>query len=269
MNFKTIAVLLSLLFISSCVSRKSSKESELNILQNIDQITKEASLNSQAHSTIQPGDQLIINVTAKDMAVVSMFNRNYVATDLVQENASTNVPTRGQAAVSGPSYIVDGAGDITFPLLGNINTNNKTIAQLKSELTQKVSAYVINPNISVRLANFRVTVLGEVTKQGEYTVVNGEGTILNAIGLAGGLTVYGDRSNVLLIRNVDGVLSKEKINLKDASFFESPYYLLRQGDVIYIPSNQTQEKIAKLNPNTPLYISAAGIVVTILALIFR
>lgn len=90
------------------------------------------------------------------------------------------------------------------------------------------------------------------------------------LGLAGDLTIYGKRDNVLVVRNVDGNITKERVNLSDANFFNSPYFYLKQGDVIYVSANETREKTSRLDPNAGIYISVASkVVVTILALVFK
>lgn len=272
MKFKLSFPILAfvLVFMSSCTSWRKSQKDDLNYMQNIEQVALNAAAANGKNNTIQPGDQLVIFVTAKDPKVAVPFNQNFSTSDIVQPTtANSNTPTSGQVSFSGPTYIVDPEGLISFPYLGAVSTSGKTMVQLRDELVEKISRYIISPSVNIRLANFRVTVLGEVNRQGDYVIPNGQGNILNALGLAGDLTMYGRRDNILVVRNTDGVISKELVNIKDANFINSPYYNLKQGDVIYVAANQTKEKTARLDPNTPIFISVAGIVVTILALIFR
>jgi len=238
-------------------------------MQNAEQIATEAALKN-SNSTIQVGDQLVIIITAKDMQVVKPFNQNYSTGEIAQSSIpGGNVPTRGQETVSGPTYMVDFDGNIDFPILGKINTTGKTLIDFKDELRNRLTKYIINPSVNLRIANYKVTVLGEVNKPGQYTIPDGQTTLLNALGLAGDLTMYGKRDDVLLIRTENGIVSKERINLMDVNFVNSPYYQLKQGDVVYVSANQTKDKTSRLDPNTPIYISAAGIIVTILALVFK
>ncbi|HAH60283.1 MAG TPA: sugar transporter, partial [Bacteroidales bacterium] len=104
-------------------------------------------------------------------------------------------------------------------------------------------------------------VLGQVTRPGQYTIPEGQTTLLNAIGLAGDLTIYGKRDDILMVRNENGTITKERINLMDANFINSPYFQLKQGDVIYVSANQTKEKISRQDPNTNLYLAIAGTVI--------
>lgn len=261
------AVLCILLTLVSCRTRH--RDSELNYLQNIEQIATEASVKNSV-STIQPGDQLVILVSAKDLDVVKPFNQNYSSGEVIQNaQAGGNMPSAGQTVIAGPTYTVDSDGSIDFPIIGSLATTGKTMEQFKHELRDRITRYIINPTVSMRLANYKVTVLGEVARPGQYLIPDGQSTILNALGLAGDLTMYGKRDDVLLVRSVNGEITKERIDLTDAAFISSPYFHLKQGDVIYISANKTKEKTARLDPNAGLYIGVASIVVTILALVFK
>ena len=271
-NFKKtmkgkILVILSAFIIVSCKTNPNAKN-DLNYLQNIEKVAIESSAKNSAN-TVQKGDQLVILITAKDMDVVKPFNQNYSSSELVQTNslAGGNTPNQGVTTISGPTYIVDTNGNIDFPILGIINTEGKTLVDLKEELREKMKKYVINPTINIRLANFKVTVLGEVNRQGDYTISNGQGTILNALGMAGDLTMYGKREDVLVIRTENGQVIHGKVNLQDADLINSPYYYLKQGDAIIVPANNTKDLQAKQNPNTGLYLTAASIAITAVAVV--
>lgn len=271
MTYRYFSFLAMLVFLVSCKTREKEKASELNYMQNIEQIAIDASVNHYKNNTIQPGDQLAIYIMAKDPRVVAPFNQNYASSDVIQGNANggSNTPSLGQGSITGPMYLVDPDGNISLPYLGVISTTGKNITELRNELKEKVSRYVIDPSVSIQLANFRVTVLGEVNRQGDYLLPNGKGTIMNALGLAGDLTMYGTRNNVLIVRNENGNITKGYVNLTDANLINSPFYNLKQNDVIIVSANDTKEKTSRLDPNMPMYLSVAGIVVTILTLIFR
>lgn len=262
-----ILIILSALIIVSCRTNPNAKN-DLNYMQNIEQVAVENSMRNSS-STIQPGDQLVILITAKDMDVVKPFNQNYSSSEMIQTNAmaSGNTPNQGVSSIQGPTYIVDTNGKIDFPILGILDTNGKTLVELKEELREKMLKYVINPTISIRLTNFKVTVLGEVNRQGDYTVANGQATIWNALGMAGDLTMYGKRNDVLVVRTENGVVSHGKVNLQDASLINSPYYNLKQGDAIIVSTNNSKDIQAKQNPNTGLYLTAASIAITAAAVV--
>lgn len=262
--------ILAICFVYLLVSCKTNPQAhnDLNYMQNIEKVAIEASTKN-SNSTIQVGDQLIILITAKDMDVVKSFNQNYSSSELIQTNnlAGGNTPNQGMTTISGPTYIVDSKGNIDFPVLGEINTTGKTLVEFKDELRDKMTRYVINPTVNVRLGNFKITVLGEVNRQGDYTIANGQATILNALGLAGDLTMYGRREDVLVIRTENGTIVHGKVNLQDANLINSPYYNLKQGDAIIVSSNNTRDIAAKQNPNTGLYLTAASIAITAVAVV--
>jgi len=266
MKGKTLVVISAFLLISCKTNQKA--HNDLNYMQNIEQVAVDASAKN-SNNTIQVGDQLVILVTAKDMDVVKPFNQNYSSSDVVQNNANAggNMQSQGTTSITGPTYIVDSQGNIDFPTLGQIDTKGKTLVQFKDELREKIKRFVIDPTISVRLANFKITVLGEVNRQGDYIVANGQATILNALGLAGDLTMYGRRDDILVIRTEDGQVTHGKINLQDANSINSPFYYLKQGDAIIIPANKTKDLSAKQNPNTGIYLTAASIAITAVAVV--
>ncbi|MGN7864972.1 polysaccharide biosynthesis/export family protein [Chryseobacterium sp. 22458] len=266
MKGKILAISLALMLVSCKVNQ--SKPNDLNYMQNIEKVAIAAS-EKNSKSTIQSGDQLIIMITAKDMDVVKPFNQNYSSSELVQTNtlAGSNMPNQGTTILSGPTYIVDSNGNIDFPVLGKLNTSDKTLVDFKDEVREKLTQYIINPTVNVRLANFKVTILGEVNRQGDYTLANGQGTILNALGLAGDLTSYGKREDVLVIRTENGNITHGRINLQDANLINSPYYNLKQGDAIIVSSNNTKDVIAKQNPNTGLILTGISIAVTAIAVV--
>lgn len=266
MKGKILAVSLVFLLVSCKVNPNA--HNDLNYMQNINQIATDSSAKN-SNNTIQTGDQLVILITAKDMDVVKPFNQNYSSSEIIQGNitAAGNTPTQGNISVAGPTYIVDANGNIDFPILGSLNTSNKTLLEFKNDLRDRMTKYVISPTVNVRLANFKVTVLGEVNRQGDYTIANGQGTILNALGLAGDLTMYGKRDDVLVIRTENGIVSHGKVNLHDANLINSPYYNLKQGDAIIVSSTNVRDITSKQNPNTAIYLTAASVVVTALAVV--
>jgi polysaccharide export outer membrane protein len=263
-NIFILLINLVFIFLNSCTSQK-----KLDYLQNIENVALEASTKN-AISTIQPNDQLVIMITAKDMDVVKPFNQNFSSGQILQySTASNNMPTQNQTSTSGPTYIVDTQGNIDFPVIGKINTENKTTEELRDILKKEISKYVVNPQVSVKNTNYKITVLGEVNRPGTYNIPEAQTTVLEVLGLAGDLTIYGNREGILVLRNIDGTMTKERLDLTKADFINSPYFYLKQNDVIIVSPNETKQKTSRLDPNAGIYISVASIVVTILALIFK
>ena len=235
----------TLLIFISCKTKDTANK--LNYMQKVEEISTNTALTET--STIQVGDQLKIFVTAQNMEVVRPFNQNYYNNQL-----PTSVSTPNAEKV----YLVDSQGNITFPVIGEVHTTGKTLEEVKILLHSKISNYIKNPTVSVILANFKITILGEVSRPGQYSIPEAQTTLLNAIGIAGDLTMYAKRDDILLVRNEDGKITKERINLMENDFINSPFFTLKQGDVIYVSSNKTREKISKQDPNTGVYIAIAG-----------
>jgi polysaccharide export outer membrane protein len=257
---------LSIIFMASlfCLLFSCKVKDDIDYMKNIENVAIKTS-NRTYTSTIQPSDQLVITILAKDNEVAKPFNRDYYSTDMSQ---LSGMPSR--SSTTEPSYIVDSKGNIDFPILGTLNTTDKTIDQFKDELKEKLSKYIKNPGVNIKTTNYKVTVLGEVNKSGTYSIPDGQPTtILNVLGLAGDLTIYGQRKNILVVRNVDGATTKEYIDLTDAGFINSPYYYVKQNDVIYVSPNKARKSASSYGPQTGIWISVASVLIGVLALIFR
>ncbi len=263
---------LSIIFVASlfCIIFSCKVKEDIDYMKNIEQTAINKSIQTSTF-TIQPGDQLMISVTAKDNDVVKPFNQNYSSSDISQFSlSSTNLPVQGQSSVSGPSYLVDSKGNIQYPIIGELNTSGKTIEQFRDILKERLKQYIKEPGVNVRNTNFKVTVLGEVNKTGTYLIPDGQSmTILGILGMAGDLTIYGQRKNILVIRNIDGSTSKEYIDITNAEFINSPYYYVKQNDVIYVSPNDTRKNSSGYGPQAGILISIASVAVGLLALLFR
>ncbi|MGV4414275.1 polysaccharide biosynthesis/export family protein [Chryseobacterium sp. T1] len=260
-------VLGTILSLASCTTKDN-----INYMRSVDneiasQVASQSSIN-----TIQPGDQLVITVIAKDDDVVRPFNKNYSSTEGTQySQPNSNQPTQAQTKASyEPTYIVGSDNNIDFPVIGTIDTKGKTIEQLKEDLKAKISKYVINPTVNIRSNNFKVTILGEVTKPGHIIMPEGQAvTLLAALGMAGDLTIYGERDKVMIIRNVDGQITQQYVDLRSNDFVKSPYYYLKQNDTIVVSANKAKRNSSWFGPQTGIWISVASIIVTILALVLK
>ena len=201
------------------------------------------------------------------MDVVTPFNQNAIPTEsIVNTLPSSNLQVRGNNSAI-PTYIVKADGTIDFPILGSLDTKEKTVEQFSNYIKQRMKKYVIKPVVvNVNTLNYKVTVLGQVNRPGTYTINDGNATLLSALGLAGDLTKYGLRDNVLVVRNQNGQITKTRIDLTKADYLN---FHMKQNDVIYVSGNETVSKTSRLDPNAGIYISVASIVVTILALVFK
>lgn len=259
MNLKKYFVYSALgLAVFSCTPRQ-----DINYMQDIENITLDNSIKN-SRTTLQPGDQLIISVTAKDLDVVKPFNQSYSSSsEVVRYSSPSSNSVPQPERVTGQTYIVDTDYNIVFPQIGKVNAKDENIESFRLKLASLVGEYVKNPVIDARLINFKVSVMGEVARPGVYVVPDGNTTVLAALGLAGDLTSYGIRKNVLIIRTVDGQITHHKIDLTSAQFINSPYYYLKQNDMIYVQPNANREKAARVDPNTGLYISVASVVASL------
>jgi len=179
-------------------------------------------------------------ITKNDLLSISVTSLNEEATEIFN-NPNTTVGTNGNPGnVSG--YFVNSEGNIQFPLLGNIKVDGLTKSQVKALITNKLieGKYLKGPIVSIRLLNFKVTVLGEVRNPTVIPVPNERISLLEAIGLAGDLTIYAKRDNVLIIREESGKKVIKRLNLNSNELLNSPYYYLKSDDVVYVEPNKAK-----------------------------
>ena len=162
------------------------------------------------------------------------------------------------------TYLVNYDGNIDFPVLGTIKVEGLTRTDLTSMLKERIKEYANDPIVNIRLANFTVTVLGEVARPGTFTIQDERITLLEALGLANDLTIFGKRKNVLLIREIDGKKKYAKIDLTSINTLNSPIYYLQQNDVIYVEQNRAKIRSSTYNQNNGLLLSAIGTLTTII-----
>lgn len=213
--------------------------------------------------TFQPDDLLMIVVSAENQEVAAPFN---LTTVNVRSTAQTNL-ANGQETQQ--LYLVDVYGNIQFPVLGAVKVAGLTRTQLMQDLQNKIGKYIQNPIITIRLNNFKVSLQGEVNAPGTYTVDTERITLIEALSKARDLTIYGKRNNVLVIREVDGVKTFNRIDLTKADFVHSPFYYLAQNDVVYVEPNKVKVNSAAVGPNTGVIISATSLLITLIALLVR
>ena len=203
---------------------------------------------------IQSGDVLDIKVTAFDENAVRPFN-------LYSMNNSTSPgQMNGQTAQLAPQgYLVDNEGFIYFPVLGKLYIKGMTLAQLRADLEKRLLTYLAEPLVSIKQLNFNVTVLGEVKNPGQHTSASDKITLLQALGLAGDMTDFGNRTNVKLIREEEGVSKTYVIDFTDKNITSSPYYYMQQNDVLYVEPDMIKKKSANIDPNRGLVFQIGGV----------
>jgi polysaccharide export outer membrane protein len=159
-------------------------------------------------------------------------------------------------------YLVDQAGEIDFPVIGKLKIEGLSPEELRLLLRDKLSDYLKDPIINIRLRNFTVTILGAVRGPGTYPVSGEQITILEALGLAGDLMVQGVRENVLVIRDFNGTKVYTRIDLTSKNMVKSPVFYLTQNDVVYVEPNNSAIRSSSINQNTSVAISIASLLIT-------
>jgi polysaccharide export outer membrane protein len=251
---KIIFFLLVLLFFS-CASRKDSV-----YYQNIDTMSAPEKQNSY-EIKIQADDLLTIIVSADDPETAIPFNLSAVSIPSSYNMAAT----RGQEMMQ--SYLVDAFGTIDFPVLGKLKVGGLSRTEVMELLESKIAKYIKNPIINLRLMNFKVSVQGEVTMPGTYPLTSDRVTLIEVLSMAKDLTVYGRRDNVLIIREVNGVKTFNRVDITKADFIHSPFYYLAQNDVVYVEPNKTKINGAAVGANTGVIISVTSLLITLITLI--
>ena len=254
-NKSILFILLFLLF--SCASKK-----DIVYYQNIDGIS--TSQNTVSYEVkIQPDDLLMIIVSAEDPEIAIPFNLMTVAV------SNTGKPDIATGQLTTQTYLVDRNGSIEFPILGKLQVGGLTRSEVLQMLKDKIGVYIKNPIINLRITNFKISLQGEVTLPGTYPVASERVTLIEALSLAKDLTIYGRRDNILVIREVNGIKSYNRVDINKADFINSPFYYLAQNDVVYVEPNKTKVNASAVGPNTSVIISAVSILVSLSVLIFK
>lgn len=256
MHFMSKYIYLLLVVFTSLVSCTSpSKMVYLNQSSKIES-------NVKFETTLQPDDQLLIIVTSENPEAASPYNLKTIS---YQGNSENVIPQERNQA-----YIVDQEGNIEFPMLGTIKVGGLTRIEATNKIKELLkNGHISDPIVNVRLLNFKISVLGEVAKPGVYQISGERITLVEGLALAGDLTIYGKRNNILLIREKNGVKTYERIDITKTDFINSPNYYLSQNDVIYVEPNKTKINSSAVGPNLTIGISALSLVVTILALTIK
>lgn len=208
---------------------------------------------------IQPDDLLEIGVFADDPVAVAPFTLQGSSERSIQEGVR-----------AGNQYLVDQAGDIHFPVLGKIHLGGLSVEEARDTFRQKLGRYLQNPIVSLRWLNFKFTVLGEVNKPATFSLQERSVSVLEAVGLAGDLTNYGNRKNILVIREQDGMRTFGRLDLQDRGVFDSPFFYLKQNDVVYVEPLKQKTGVVSDQANKVLpWVSAGAILANVLILIFR
>lgn len=254
---KIFTVLSLALLLVSC-----STYQEVVYFQDVDEKGESRPLGKIQEITIQPSDVLSISVNAAESEK-----------ELVQPfNIIPVVPNASGAVASTPQYgyVVDPDGCINFPTFGKLHVAGMTRNELINFLSNKLinEGQLTRPIVAVSFLNLKVNVMGEVARPGSYAITSNKMTLLDALSMAGDLTIYGRRDKVLVIREEDGKRINAYVNLKSKNLFESPYFFLKQNDVVYVMPNKRRADQSNVSPWMGPIMSGVGTLASIVSVIF-
>lgn len=215
---------------------------------------------------IMPKDLLTITVNTTDPKVAAPYNLTVQSNAAVALNSS-NVTT--QATLQ--QYLVSNEGTIDFPSLGELHVAGLTKNECEKMLKERLKAFIQEDMVvNVRMPNFKISVVGEVNRPGQFTVTNEKINIFEALAQAGDMTIYGLRDNVKVLReDANGVRQYHVLNLNDANVIFSPYYQLQQNDIVIVTPNKTKAKNSDVGTSTSLWFSATSILVSLASLLYN
>ncbi len=252
-------VLIMSAFLSSCSSVKN-----VAYLQNSDYIDVTRS-EYLYDARIMPKDILTITVSTVNPEAAAPFN-------LSVANAYNNASRSLTSQPVLQTYLVDNNGTIEFPVVGRVQVGGLTKSGCEQMIHDKIMKYISQnekPVVTVRMSNFKISVIGEVNRPGMFTVDNEKINVLEALAKAGDLTIYGVRDRVKLIRENDrGRKEIFTLNLNDADIISSPYYYLQQNDIIYVEPNEVKARNSSIGTSTTLWFTGTSILISLATLIY-
>ena len=253
----------SILLFTACSSPKN-----VAYIQNSDKFSPESSA-FLYEARIMPKDILTITVSTVNPEASAPYN-------LVVLPVLNNSSSRGQTLTNNralQTYLVGNDGTIDYPVLGRLNVGGLSKAECEKLIHDRIMRYLKgneNPVVTVRMANYKISVLGEVARPGMFTVNNEEINIFEALALAGDLTIYGVRDRVKLIRkDADGKRNIYTMNLNDANIINSPCYYLQQNDIVYVEPNKVKARNSSVGQTTSLWLTSTSILISVAALLYN
>ncbi len=254
MNSRNFFLFIVIIITGSCSTRNLVYMSDLPVAG----INTET-IKNDTDPKIQPIDLLRITVSTLNPESNLLFNSGVLAS---LGPSSGGVQTSATQIDDG--YRVDKNGNIHFPILGKIEVAGLTLEEATEKMVGLLNKEAKNPIVNIKLINFRITVIGEVNRPSTFPIATERITIIEAIGLAGDLTPFGKRENVLLLREVDGNRTTVRLNLNNQKLLDSPYFYLKQNDVVYVePVRARAEQASLARSNLSIVLSIASLLVFI------
>lgn len=259
MMIKKITLLILIAFaFSSCVSRKSYVYVN-NISEGI------SSQTASYEPVIKPDDLLVITVSSPIPEAALRFN---LLSSQASQSTNVTTPQQLQDEVF-YTYLVDFEGNVTFPVLGVLKIGGLKKSEAIQKINTALKSYITEPITTIRIMNYKISVLGEVAAPGEKKLTTERVTLPEAISLAGDMTTFGRRDNVLVIREVDGKKTFTYVDMTKADLLNSPVYYLAQNDLVIVEPNKPKINGSAIGPNLSIIITSASLVLAVVALIIR
>lgn len=245
-NLYLILSIISLALLAAC-----SPQRNLVYFSNLSEISS-SQIKNEADLRLQKNDQLSI--------AISSLNPEYNVLFASSSSAGTANAAGGKTTIR-----INNKGNINLPLLGEFSVEGLKIEEAQNLITKELSKHIKSPVVSVELTNFKITVIGEVNRPASLNVPGEQVNLLEALGMAGDMTVYGKRDNVLVIREINGVRNMTRLNLNDKNVYDSPYFQLKQNDIVYVEPDKSKEKEYSPNNRALPIITACISAVAVLA----
>ena len=260
LNKRNLWLLLLPLLLAACQSYK-----KVPYFQNVEVENEVEQQEKLYDAKIMPKDLLTIVVSCTNPELAIPFNLTVASNAGIAVSTSSYVTTQ---PVLQP-YLVDNEGNINFPVLGELKLGGLTKREAEQLIIDKLKPYMKEtPIVTVRMVNYKISVIGEVTRPGTFTISNEKVNLLEALAMAGDMTVYGLRDNVKLIReDANGKQQIVTLDLNKAETILSPYYWLQQNDIVYVTPNKAKARNSDVGNSTSLWFSATSILVSIVSLL--
>ena len=257
MKITTIIFVLSFFLFTSCRTTNNT----ITYFQDLDSRSAEIVGEVADYALrIVPDDQLSITVSGTDPKAVAAFNMPLTSYLSAEDTYVSSTPVLH-------TYLVSPEGNIDFPVLGRLHVAGMTRSELTDMLTEKISAYAKSPIVTIQIRNFKVSVLGEVNRPGTITVSHERLSVLDALSMAGDLTIYGNRNNVLLIRDNNVKKEYHRFDLTSSETLTSPYYYLQQNDILCVEPNKARKGNAQYSQNGQFNVSLASTIISALSVL--
>ena len=262
LNNRHLLLILLPFILVACQSYK-----KVPYFQDVDIVNQAEQQEKLYDARIMPKDLLTIVVSCTNPELAIPFNLTVASNAAMAASTSSYVTTQ---PILQP-YLVDNEGNINFPVLGELKLGGLTKKEAERLIIDKLKPYMKEiPIVTVSMVNYKISVIGEVGRPGTFTISNEKVNLLEALAMAGDMTVYGLRDNVKLIReDANGKQQIVTLNLNNAETILSPYYWLQQNDVVYVTPNKAKARNSDIGNSTSLWFSATSILVSLASLLFN